>query len=109
MVRRLLLVLSLPILAWSGCAGSAARERPAKPLVVMVVFDEFPVDDMITPDGRIDAARYPNFAALSKETTWFRNAASVYDSTFKAVPSILDAKLPRPRTAPDARSHRQSL
>jgi hypothetical protein len=92
--------------------ASGASRKPAvasKPLVVMVVFDEFPVDDLATPDGRIDAARYPNFAALAREGTWFRNAASVYDSTFKAVPAILDAKLPRRLTSPDARSHRHSL
>jgi hypothetical protein len=90
-------------------ARGAPHKPRSKPLVVMVVFDEFPVDDMVTPDGQIDAARYPNFAALSKEATWFRNAASVYDSTFKAVPAILDAKLPKPLTSPDARSHKHSL
>ncbi len=89
--------------------SSVIRHASSKPLVVMVVFDEFPVDDMVTPDGKIDAARFPNFAALSRESTWFRNAASVYDSTFKATPAILDAKLPAPGTAPDARSHRRSL
>ena len=31
----------------------------------MIVMDEFPVDIMLGPDGRIDAARYPNFAALA--------------------------------------------
>src|SRR4051794_25347815 len=75
----------------------------------MVVFDEFPVDDLVAPNGEIDASRFPNFAALSREVTWFRNAASVYDSTFKAVPSILDAKLPRSHTSPDARSHKRSV
>jgi hypothetical protein len=104
----------LPALAVTGCAGGAAKARTAKrpaskPLVVMVVFDEFPVDDMVLPNGQIDAARFPNFAALSRGATWFRNAASVYDSTFKAVPSILDAKLPEPLTSPDARSHRRSV
>jgi hypothetical protein len=81
----------------------------SRPLVVMLVLDEFPVDDMVLPNGQIDAARYPNFARLSHEATWFRNAASVYDSTFKAVPAILDSKLPRPLTSPDARSHRHSI
>jgi Sulfatase len=93
----------------SGAAAQSGAPATRQPLVVMVVFDEFPVDDMVTPDGQIDAARYPNFATLAREGTWFRNAASVYDSTFKAVPSILDAKLPARMTAPDARSHRKSL
>ena len=40
---------------------------------MIVVFDEFPADTLIGPDGRIDAARYPNFAALARTSTWFRN------------------------------------
>jgi hypothetical protein len=31
------------------------------PVVIVVVFDEFPVDSLRRPDGRIDAARYPAF------------------------------------------------
>jgi hypothetical protein len=89
--------------------ASGARRAATKPLVVMLVLDEFPVDDIVLPDGRIDAARFPNFAALAGTSTWFPNATSVYDSTFKAVPAILDAKLPVPGSAPDIRSHKHSL
>ena len=35
--------------------------------------------------------------------------ATVYDSTFKAVPAILDARMPRRGTAPDVRSHQPSI
>ena len=106
----LLAMAALPADSDDDASGSTVkRPTSSKPLVVMVVFDEFPVDDMVTPDGRIDAARYPNFASLSRQSTWFRNAASVYDSTFKAVPSILDSRLPAPLTAPDVRSHPHSL
>ncbi len=76
---------------------------------MLVVFDEFPADTLIGPDGRIDAARYPNFAALAGTSTWFRNAQTIYDSTFKAVPAILDARMPRKGTAPDVRSHQPSV
>src|SRR5215207_5029282 len=84
-----------------------SEDRP--PPVVIVVFDEFPSDTLIAPDGRIDAARYPNFAALARTSTWFRNGQSIYDSTFKAVPAILDARRPRSGTAPDVRSHQPSI
>ena len=84
-----------------------SEDRP--PPVVIVVFDEFPSDTLIAPDGRIDAARYPNFAALARTSTWFRNGQSIYDSTFKAVPAILDARMPRSGTAPDVRSHQPSV
>jgi hypothetical protein len=80
-----------------------------RPPVVIVVFDEFTSDTLIAPDGRIDATRYPNFAALARTSTWFRNAQTIYDSTFKAVPALLDARMPRSGTAPDVRSHQPSF
>ncbi len=97
-----------------GCAGTASkgaerRGQEDKPPVVLLILDEFPTDDLLGPDGRIDAERYPNFAELASISTWFPNATTVYDSTFSAVPSILDARLPAPRTAPDVRSHQPSV
>jgi sulfatase-like protein len=90
--------------------GAGAQDRAERrPPVVIVVFDEFPADTLIDPSGRIDAARYPNFAALARTSTWFRNGHTIYDSTFKAVPAILDARLPREGTAPDVRSHQPSI
>ena len=113
-MRRALLVLSLAtavaVAFVAGHGGAGAREQPERrPPVVLVVFDEFPSDTLIGPDGRIDAARYPNFAALAGTSTWFRNAQTIYDSTFKAVPAILDARMPRKGTAPDVRSHQPSV
>ena len=90
-------------------AGAGTAKAKRRPPVVVVVFDEFPADTLIGPDGRIDAARYPNFAALARTSTWFRNGQTVYDSTFKAVPAILDARMPRSGTAPDVRSHQPSV
>jgi len=77
--------------------------------VVFVVFDEFPADDLLRPDGSIDAERFPNFARLASISTWFPNATTVFDSTFGAVPAILDGRLPRPRMATDVRSHKPSI
>jgi Sulfatase len=90
-------------------AGAGERAKVRRPPVVIVVFDEFPADTLIGPDGRIDAARYPNFAALARTSTWFRNGQTIYDSTFKAVPAILDGRMPRSGTAPDVRSHQPSI
>src|SRR5215210_5093461 len=86
-------------------AQSAVRHPP----VIVVVFDELPTDDLLRPDGSIDAERFPNFAELASISTWFPNAHTVYDSTFKAVPAILDGRMPRPRTATDVRSHKPSI
>ena len=86
-------------------AQSAERHPP----VVFIVFDEFPADDLLRPDGSIDAERFPNFAKLASISTWFPNGHTVYDSTFKAVPAILDGRMPRVGTAADVRSHKPSI
>ncbi len=97
----------------AGCAGiggdSSAQQAERRPPVVVLVFDEFPTDDLLGPDGQIDAERFPNFAELASMSTWFPNGHTVYDSTFKAIPSILDGRLPKPKTAPDVRSHKPSV
>jgi hypothetical protein len=89
--------------------GGAGSEPPARPPVVLLILDEFPTDDLLRPDGQIDAERYPNFAELARMATWFPNATTLYDSTFKAVPMIFDAVYPRRGTAPDLRSHHRSI
>src|SRR5215217_6923849 len=100
-------------LAVAGCSlpgdEEEARSAERHPPVVVVVFDEFPADDLLRPDGSIDAERFPNFAELASISTWFPNGHTVYDSTFKAVPAILDGRTPRVHTAADVRSHKPSL
>src|SRR5215211_2869268 len=99
--------------ALGGCAlpgdEDEARSAVRHPPVVFVVFDEFPADDLLRPDGSIDAERFPNFAELASISTWFPNGHTVYDSTFKAVPAILDGRAPREGTAADVRSHKPSI
>jgi Sulfatase len=88
--------------------GTAAK-APRRPYVILLILDEFPGDSLLDRDGKIDAARYPNFAALAANATWFPNATSSYDSTPKAVPLILDGKRPTKGLAPDQRGHPRSL
>src|SRR5215204_6513879 len=87
------------------CSGDRSRHPP----IVVVVFDEFPTDSLTVPGGALDGERYPNFARLAATSTWFRNASTVYDSTFKAVPAILDGQRPKSGSAPDVRSHKPSV
>src|SRR3954451_10868266 len=105
--------LAAAALLLGGCLFPGAEEEAhsaeRRPPVVLVVFDEFPADDLLRPDGSIDAERFPNFARLASISTWFPNATTVYDSTFGAVPAILDGRLPRPRMATDVRSHKPSI
>jgi hypothetical protein len=110
-----LALVASALAAAGGCTGEqeATAERPpdakGRPPVVVVIFDEFPTDDLLRPDGKIDAKRFPNFAQLASISTWFPNAHTVYDSSFKAIPAILDAKLPARGTAPDLRNHQPSV
>jgi Sulfatase len=103
--------LLLAVLAASaGCGGDSDPVRAvAHPPVVVLSFDEFPTDTLLRPDGRIDAERFPNFAALARISTWFPNGHTVFDSTFGSVPAILDARLPRPGEAADVRNHQPSV
>ncbi len=106
--------LWLAVLALAGVAAGCAEDAGSvdaaeRPPVVVLILDEFPLDDLLRPDGEIDAARFPHFADLARHSTWFSNAFTVYDSTFKAVPAILDARLPKRLTTPDVRSHHSSI
>jgi Sulfatase len=90
-------------------AEARAAQIPRRPHAILLVLDEFPSDSLLDAHGGIDPVRYPNFAALAAGGTWFRNAYSMYDSTTKAVPLILDGIRPRPGTSPDRRDHPRSL
>ncbi len=57
--------------------------------VVLLVFDELPTATLMEPSGqRIDAKRFPGFAALAAQSTWYRNNTTVGDFTGRAVPAI---------------------
>jgi Sulfatase len=107
-------VLALMVLIGLGLAGcsegpDASAKKPTRPHVVLIVFDEFGGDIVLGPNGRIDAGRYPHFAALARDGTWFPNAYTSYDSTTKAVPLILDGLAPRKGTAPTVGDHPHSI
>lgn len=77
--------------------------------VVMVVFDEFPVLSLLDEHGTIDADRYPNFAALADDSTWFSRTLSPSGDTTKAVPAILTGKTPDPDRLPFFRDYPENL
>src|SRR3954471_13322879 len=126
MKRRLLLLL-LPLVAIAGViaftgdgddgASAAALVDPGgkpgavpkRPNVVMIIMDEFPGDSLLGPNRRIDPVRYPNFAALAGNATWFPNAFTRYDSTPKAVPLLMDGKRPFKGEDADPRDHPHSI
>jgi Sulfatase len=116
MARSLLAIagVSAALLLGLSCSSDEphaghSHAAATKPYVVLLVMDEFPGDSLLGHGGRIDSVRYPNFAALAGDSTWFHNAYSVYDSTTKAVPLILDGVAPRKGTSSDRRDHPHSI
>jgi hypothetical protein len=77
--------------------------------VVMVVFDEFPLLSLLGGEGGIDAVRYPNFAALAGQSTWFRRTVSVSGDTTQAVPAVLTGRSADPDALPFFSDHPDNL
>jgi hypothetical protein len=77
--------------------------------VVMVVFDEFPGTSLLDANGEVDPVRYPGFAQLAADGTWFPNTHSIYDSTSKAVPAIMDGDYPEKGVLPTSAEHPNSI
>ncbi len=86
----------------------AASVRSDVPVVV-VVFDELPVTSLLDEEGEVDAGRYPSFARLAREATWFRNATTLSASTTVAVPALLTGQLPDSEKLPVFQDHPRSL
>ena len=107
-MRRLALALAAGALAAGGGAAPAAAQDPPPPMV-LVIFDALPVKFLQTPNGEIDAVRFPNFAAFAGDATWYRNATTIHESTRFSIPSILDARIPRAGQAADWKAHPDSI
>ena len=90
-------------------ARVALASAKADPDVVLVLFDEFPISSLMDAGGKIDAARYPNFAALARESTWFRNTTGMHEGTNAAVPAVLDGRYPKKRKLPIFADHPNNI
>jgi hypothetical protein len=92
----------------SEAEAQAATSSTRAP-VVFVVFDEFPLLSLLDERSEIDAERYPNFAALARESTWFARTLALSGDTTKAVPSLLTGRRPDPDRLPFAGDHPNNL
>jgi Sulfatase len=77
--------------------------------VVLVVFDEFPTISLMDRSQHIDARRFPHFAALARNSIWFRNATTVHPHTESAVPAILTGQIPKTGSLPIFADHPNNL
>jgi Sulfatase len=96
--------LAFPDEASARSVGGVARAS-----VVVVLLDELPVTSLMDRRGRVDAARYPAFASLSRDATWFPNAYAIYDSTERAQPAIMDGNYPDEDKLPTSSDHPNSI
>jgi hypothetical protein len=76
-------------------SGAAVQTIERTPPIVLVVFDELPLNSLLNGEGSLDAERYPNFGALAREAYWFRNASTVAYNTSQAVPALLSGRYVR--------------
>ncbi|MDQ2700874.1 MAG: sulfatase-like hydrolase/transferase, partial [Actinomycetota bacterium] len=88
-------------------AIEVAVGKPAP--VVMLVFDEFPVGSLMTPERDINRKRFPNFAELAASSSWYRNTVTDASYTAIAVPSILTGKPADRDSLPTAADHPESI
>ena len=92
-----------------GGAEAVAGESRSRTPVVMVVFDELPATSLMDAEDRIDARRFPAFASLAGDATWYRAATTVAGRTTEALPAMLTGRRPREGDLPIASDHPQSL
>jgi Sulfatase len=81
-------------LVGGGIAAERLHSKPTRPPIVVVVFDSLPESMLMKPGGELDAERFPGFAELASDSTWYRNATTVHDRTTQAIPAILDGRWP---------------
>ena len=93
-----------------GQEPQALRVDPANPInVVMVMLDEFPLASLIDPMGNLRSDRYPNFARLAADGTWFRNAVTVEQQTEHSVPAMFTGVIPDQALEPFAGQYPDSV
>ena len=88
---------------------AAVANVDASTPVVYLLFDEFPVIDLMKANEQIDAQRFPNFARLARTSTWFRNTTTLSASTTVAVPVILTGNPPIRGALPLAQNYPHNL
>jgi hypothetical protein len=106
-----LFLLSSPVhkLVFPENAQAKTVAVKSKTPVVVIVFDELSTASLMDRNGHVDARRWPSFAALAHDSTWFRSATTVHPHTEEAVPAILDGKLPNLKLLPVFADHPQNI
>ncbi|HUI84741.1 MAG TPA: sulfatase-like hydrolase/transferase [Candidatus Binatia bacterium] len=87
----------------SSIADFAAADtgKPHPPIFILVL-DEFTRPALLDGNGNIDASRFPHFAELGRQSTWFANATANAEYTTRSIPVIVTGNFPHGNDASDA-------
>ena len=96
-------------LAFPDEAGARSIGGVTQAPIVVVLLDELPTNTLLDRQGGLDTVRYPGFAELARDATWFKNAYTIFDSTERAQPAIMDGNLPERDRQPISADHPNSL
>ena len=89
-----------PVVLASDGPRSAGVLGDKKTSVLQIVFDEFPLAPLLGPDGWINKDRFPHFAELAAQSTWYRNNVAASNFTHQAVPAVLSSSAPKSEGGP---------
>ena len=105
-----LLISPVSKITLAGDAQAKDVKGGSRAPIVFLGLDEFPGIDLKDANGNIDAKRFPGFAELARSGTYFPNAHSIYDSTSRAWPAIMDGDYPdKDRQLPTSADHPNSI
>lgn len=106
-----LLVSPVSSLMFSSAGAVASKAAVKNPVpIVVVILDEFEAGSLLDENKAIDEVRFPNFAALARESWWFPHATTAWPETTRAVPAILTGLMPRGAHAvPTLQGHPNNL
>lgn len=97
-------------LVWQGDVGAIEGVEVTAPAPVVVLqLDELPLSSLLRPDGTIDDERFPNFARLAGQSTWFANTVAIAPSTTASVPAAVTGTVPVEGELPTAADHPRNL
>ena len=77
--------------------------------IVFLVFDELSTSTLMSEHLQINAFRYPNFAALARDSHWFRKTSTVAERSTRALPAILTGRYTKDIAPPTAANYPENL
>src|SRR3954452_23696890 len=77
--------------------------------VVFVAFDEFTGTSLLARDNKIDSKLFPNFAALTKDGTYYRNYTAAADETTRVMAGLMTGDMWHEHALPIAAEYPHNL